>query len=151
MCKEPIVNHICIDCLGRDINSWLPAYFSGKFLSFHDNFSGHFRIKSSGMLFCLKCRSFSDKTVCSYCYTNEAFSFFRTVDEKLARAFSTLFPYVRYGVMYREFSLMGGVEPITEEYPEERNYGVCDLCEESSYDLVESNGEMLCENCRNER
>ncbi len=145
ICKEPISNFICIDCLEREISERIPEKLRGKFLDFHRSLSTHFSSKTSRFIPCLKCKLSNAPYICIPCYLNEVHSWFREnrLLGKLRRNLSFNFEGVRKGL--KSHSAL----PITETENHKERDGICDECGEYSGNLVIVNSEWVCEGCRN--
>lgn len=142
ICKEPISNFICIDCLKREISERIPEKLRGKFLDFHTNISTCFH--SNRFMPCLKCKVSSAPHICIPCYLNEIYSWFKIhsmtgrIKEMISLDFEGL-----------EESLKShSALPITEIENHKERDGICDECGEYSGNLVMINWEWVCEGCR---
>lgn len=145
ICKEPISNFICIDCLKNEISERIPEKLRDKFLDFHRNLSIHFNSKTSRFMPCLKCKLSSAPYICIYCYLNEVFSWFKEnrLIEKLRRNLRFDFEGVKKSL--KNHSAL----PITEIENHKERDGICDECGEYSESLVMVNSEWVCGGCRN--
>lgn len=150
ICKEPIWNFFCPDCLADDIKKWLPAQLSQPFSAFHNHFSGYFRSNlNSAFNWCLNCKTQKEASVCPYCYTNEVIYWLKDQNPQLANKFAQLFPFDFEKIGHKEF-FRTHHHPITdtEDLPERKRFGICDSCGEYSDELVSKDGEWVCEECR---
>lgn len=144
LCREPIWNFICINCLEKDILERIPGNLRRGFSEFHRRLSYYFRSKTDRFIPCLKCRISDAPHICIPCYLNELNSWFREngllgkVKENLSLDFEAL-----------ERNLKGhSALPITETRNRRRNSGICDECGEYSENLVLFNSEWVCTECR---
>lgn len=145
ICREPISNFICIDCLKRDIGGRLPENLRDKFLDFHRNLSFHFNSRTSRFMPCLKCGLSDAPHICIYCYLNEVFNWFKDngLMKRLKRNLSFDFEGIRKSL--KNHSAL----PITETENHRETDGICDECGEYSENLIMINSEWVCEGCRN--
>jgi len=149
LCKEPIANFACLECLGKSISEWLPSptkeTFEKENKGFLDTFGhSHTRGTRHG-LFC----SNEGSNICIYFYVNEVYQWLLASDKPVARRFRNLFAFGMRKVDFREI-IISHAEPITESGGEKaRTFGVCDVCGEYSEELSEKNGEFICGGCEN--
>ena len=147
ICKEPIWNFFCPDCLAQDIKKWLPSTMATSFLNFHSHFSGYFQNNpNSSFNWCLKCKTLKEASVCPYCYANEVIYWLKESSPNLANKFSQLFPYDFERLGHKEL-MRSNIGPVTEEKKERTQSGICDMCGEYSDNLKDKNGEWVCEEC----
>ncbi len=152
ICKEPIWNFLCLDCLEEDIKRWMPTEHLGGFLSFHRDFLNHF-ITPADATFdaCLRCRSLREAGVCAFCYLNEFVSWVRHLDtgltEKLQNSF--IFSFERRGE-FDGFFRNTRLQPVTHVICEREGFGICDGCGEYSDELGNDNGRWVCPDCKEE-
>ena len=144
LCREPIWNFICINCLEKQIHGSIPENLRESFSEFHRNLSAHFRSKTDRFIPCLKCRISDAPHICIPCYLNEIHSWFREnrLLGKLRRNMSFDFEVLRRNL--KEHSAL----PITEIKNHRKNSGICDECGEYSDNLILSNSEWVCRECR---
>lgn len=144
ICREPIQNFICVDCVASDIHEWLPHRTSRKFSGFHREFLHHFQ-SWTDLELCVGCKGINSTTICLYCYTREFFHWLRKRNPPLARkSIQVFFP------LYE----IAGNQRINEhrhEHLELNDTGyseeLCDSCGEWAI-LKEHNSEWRCEHCR---
>ena len=148
ICKEPIWNFLCIDCLKEDISKWLPTRIAPVFKEFHSNFSSYFRSMTSHGL-CMHCKSMKNKPVCPYCYTNEIYHWLKREDSDLASRFMKLFFFDFGGSGFAENVRMDNLVPITGEGEDGKDSGICDECGEYSEELDLKEGSWVCRACMN--
>jgi hypothetical protein len=147
ICKEPIWNFFCPDCLAKDVKAWLPSEYSKDFKSFHGSFSGHFHSSmDSTFTSCLKCKAEKESALCPYCYVNEVIHWMKAENVNMANSFVRLFPFdfdrVGHNVVLKTRSV-----PIDTEQ-ERRHAGLCDVCGEYGDSLLHTEGQWVCEKCR---
>lgn len=145
ICKEPIWNFICIDCLAGDIKKWIPGNLTEEFSAFHRSLSAHFYSKTDRFMSCLKCRVSSAPHICIPCYLNEIHSWFKShrIAGRIREMISLDFEGLEKNL--KEHSAL----PITEIKNHRERFGVCDECGEYSESLTLINWEWVCEDCRN--
>ena len=150
MCKQPVKNFVCINCIGADIKNWLPSMHQRGFVEFHELISSQFSYEQgdlSGRSRCLLCERNEIRPVCSFCYTNEVFLWLTERDSNLAQVFSNVFNYDFEGSGHREFEGLHGFQPVIEIEDELLDEGICEECECFSSELRQSNGKWVCETC----
>ncbi len=145
ICKEPIWNFICINCLGNDIRRLLPDELSEKFSKFHENFLRYFHSDYDELISCLKCKLSDAPPICIDCYLNEIFTHFRHANDSVIKSIRKKFQFdfEKHERIMREHETLS----ITEDRPPARRSGICDDCGEYSEGLKKSNGLWLCEDC----
>jgi len=150
ICKEPIWNFLCLDCLGEDISRWLPTEQTSRFTAFHRSFVGHF-ITPVDATFdtCLKCRGVREAEVCSFCYLNEFMSWVNATEPDLASklANSFVFSFERKGE-FDGFFKNTRFRPVTDNRCNRETSGLCDSCGEYSEELEARDNGLLCLECR---
>lgn len=151
ICKEPIWNFLCAECLARDIREWLPSKYKGFFFGFHRFFSKSFPsdFNNNGSVACLHCKS-RELSVCPYCYTNEVFHWLKGKNSDLAHSFKRIFSFDFEGTGYKEVLGMEDMIPITENMVVTGNQGICDECGEYSDELALMDGKWVCSDCAGE-
>lgn len=144
LCREPISNFICIECLEKQISGMIPENLRAGFSEFHRVLYGHFRSKTDRFMPCLKCRISDAPHICMPCYLNEVHSWFREnrLLRKLRRNLSLDFEALKINL--KNHSAL----PITEIETHRRDSGICDECGEYSENLVLFNSEWVCRECR---
>jgi hypothetical protein len=147
ICKEPIWNFLCIDCLESHIKRWLPVRLAHEFDKFHHTFSKHFRSMFSEPEYCMHCKSHKNKPVCPYCYTNEVYHWLKVRDRNLAGRFITLFFFDFERTGFRDPVKMDNLTPITEDIDVETEFGICDECGEYSEELHHADCGWVCKAC----
>jgi len=148
VCKEPIWNFLCLDCLGEDIAQWLPSAYASRFAAFHRSFTGHF-ISTNDAAFdsCLKCKSVREAEVCSFCYLNEFMSWAKAEPELATKLNQFVFSFERKGE-FDGFFRNTRLQPVTDSLCSRESSGFCDACGEYSDELEAGDGGLLCPGCR---
>jgi hypothetical protein len=141
MCKEPIWNFLCVDCMGKDVRKVLPEGLLKDFDLFHRRIVESFH-SFYDHTFCLKCRHENPVVVCPYCYVKEMLSLFSGKEPILAKKVARLIPYFRHP--YRKED----ARAITELHNGKTAYGMCDECGECSESLERRGNGWVCEGCR---
>lgn len=142
LCKEPVWNFICPDCIAHGIKDFLPSNFVVGFTKFHQSFLSHFRNGGLPMNTCLECKS-KELTVCPYCYTHEVHSWLGKRNKSMATQFMNIFSF---GFNDKPSHLPVGTEPISTDVSRE-DFGICDECGEYTEELVLLGGEWVCKGC----
>lgn len=148
LCKEPIWNFLCVDCIGSNITQWLPEPQINDFKGFHHMFSSTFSLYGDVKNHCLHCKNYLTVPVCPYCYTNEVYQWLSQKDASLAQAFVMVFNFDFEGSGYKEFTGLQGIQPLEGEKREGSDEGFCEECECYSPDLHEKENKWTCESCR---
>ncbi|NIO22591.1 MAG: hypothetical protein GTN38_01005 [Candidatus Aenigmarchaeota archaeon] len=141
ICKEPIWNFLCVDCIARNTRKFLSDGLKKDFNHFHRKFVENF-YSHHDHTFCLKCRHNNNVTICPYCYAKEMFSMLSSREPILAKRmwrFTTLLKHP-----YRE----SDARTITELGNKKSAYGMCDECGECSELLERADNGWVCEDCR---
>ena len=146
MCKEPIWNFFCVDCLSRDVSGVIPERLDAEFRKFHSEFASHFRNHMHREP-CIRCRRENEISVCPYCYTNEVFYWLLKADPIAAKRIMRMLPIFKHHYP-REFVNMNFVDAITETRNPRKAEGICDRCGEFSENLTEAETGWVCEDCR---
>lgn len=146
ICKEPIWNFLCIDCLERHIKRWLPVKLSSDFEKFHNTFSRYFRSFLNSE-YCMHCKSYKDKPVCPYCYTNEVYHWLKGENRDLAFMFMNVFSFDFERSGFEEPVKMENLIPISENREIQRQSGICDECGEYSEELGRTENGLSCTGC----
>lgn len=146
ICKEPVWNFICQNCLAKGIASSLPREMSLKFFSFHENFSRLFSGRLDELRPCFSCGSSDAPPICIDCYMNEVHEVFKDsrpdiVKEIEGKIFH--FHFKKHG----EIMKMHKFQPVTEMENKETQLGICDECGEYSEELMLIDGKWVCRNC----
>ena len=146
LCREPIWNFLCIDCLGKNIESWLPKGFSTQFSKFHYTLKNHFHTTiADNFEPCLDCRKLNETPLCPYCYTHEVYHWMSALSPDTARKFSKIFFFYPFeGSEY----IKSEQSPIEESENQRQSVGMCDACGEYSDTLQQLDGGWLCEICK---
>ncbi len=146
LCREPIWNFLCIDCLGQNIEKWLPENFCEQFSKFHAEIKNHFHtFTADNYEPCIDCRKTSETPICPYCYTKEVYHWLSPISQDTAKNFrKTFFFYPFEGTE----NLKSYAEPIGEISNRKFGTEACDLCGEFSENLSRSEGEWCCEECQ---
>lgn len=153
ICKQPVRNYMCIECIGTGIKDWLPFMHIRGFMKFHRLFSEQFTYDYAvfkGRNSCLKCKKDMQHPVCPYCYINEVFLWIKERDVTLAALFINVFRFDFEGSGHREFHDLEEFEPLTGEEERNMDEGICEECECYSAELREQDGKWLCELCEEE-
>lgn len=147
ICKEPIWNFFCPDCLAGDVKKWLPEGMTRKFEGFHKQFSGYFHSNlDTGFNWCLKCRSLKEASICPYCYTNEVIYWLKSLDAAMANRFAHIFPFDFDKIGHK--ALLKTINPPIDTEVKSHQFGICDSCGEYSDELECVEGEWVCSGCR---
>lgn len=141
ICKEPIWNFLCVDCIEKDVKKILPKGLLNDFGLFHRSIVESF-YSYDDQTFCLKCRHPNSVVVCPYCYSKEMLSLISRRAPILAKRVLRSIPSFNHP--YREED----AETITELHNEKTAYGMCDECGECSESLEIRGNDWLCEDCR---
>ena len=145
ICKEPIWNFICINCLAKNIRRILSEEPLKKFTDFHKKFLKHFHSKSDRFFHCLNCKLSNAPPICMDCYMYEVSSWFKNPDASIIKNIQKKF---HFDFKKHEKIICGHVIlPITENQNIERESGICDECGEYSDELILINGEWICPGC----
>jgi hypothetical protein len=148
ICKEPIWNFFCPDCLAGDINKWLPSNMAEKFLKFHKQFSGYFHSNlDTTFNWCLSCKGLKESAICPYCYTNEVIYWLRARNPDMATKFAQLFPFDFEKIGHKSLLKTESL-PVGEEASDKKQLGICDVCGEYSDELICAEGEWVCDGCK---
>ena len=145
ICKEPIWNFICINCLARDLGSKLSGNLSDSFMRFHRDFLNHFHSESDQLVRCLRCGISDAPAICIDCYMNEVYNWSKNSNPHITVEIQKVFrfDFRKHEKIMEEHTII----PITEFDNEKRDSGVCDECGEYSDELVLVEGEWLCPEC----
>lgn len=145
LCREPIWNFICIDCLKTKVERWIPNTLSQGFNQFHQNLQNHFSTTPDNYEPCLKCEVLNEKPICPHCYTHETFYWLKENDAVVARAFSKIFFFYKFeGTEILKSDCL----PVETFKEKEGDIGICDNCGDNNY-LENIEGGWYCEVCRN--
>jgi hypothetical protein len=151
LCKEPIWNFLCVNCLSRAVGKWLPGVYAAEFSRFHNNIARHFHYDyrdSKGYNYCIRCKNAIESPVCPYCYINEVFLWLRGKNPDLASVFIKIFNFDFEKSGHKDFiGIHATAEPITEDGTEHEELGICDECGEYSDELRVANGRWVCLQC----
>ena len=146
LCREPIWNFLCIDCLATNVEKWLPKDLSHEFTKFHNSVRSHFHtLTADNYEPCLDCSKFNETPICPYCYTHEVYHWISTKNQDMARNFSKLFFFYPFEGSEHVKSDRGPIEATTNTKPD---LGLCDKCSEYSENLEQASGGMYCETCK---
>jgi hypothetical protein len=150
ICKDPIWSFICPDCLSRDINRWLPGNLRGAFKRFNESFLRSFSITIDlDGLRCIRCRKIRIANICTFCYIAEVYGWLREKNMKLAETIYRMLPLARDWKLDSNggCTWSNGLVPVTESELEQRDEGICELCERYSDELVLMDGMWICRGC----
>lgn len=90
LCKEPVTNPVCQDCLEEAVEQWLWEVAPEKVEGLHEETD---IVRAHGGVSCIRCkREFS---VCTYCYTKHVFNWLRS-DAELQLEFLEFFNFDLY-------------------------------------------------------
>ena len=146
LCREPIWNFLCIDCLGKNVEQWLPKGFGPQFTKFHTFLKTHFHTMSADNFEpCLDCTKFNETPLCPYCYTHEVYHWISSMSPDTAQKFSKIFFFYPFEGSEHIKSDQAPIEAI---YNEKQNMGMCDNCGEYSDTLNQLEGGWICEICK---
>jgi hypothetical protein len=146
MCKEPIWNYFCVDCLSKCVHGVLPDDLRDQYADFHQNIIRHFGHELHKEP-CINCKQESNVSVCPYCYSNEVFYWLLKTDPIAAKRIMRMLPIFKHHYP-REFINMDFVDAITEVKNMKPTEGICDRCGEFSENLKETDDGWVCEECR---
>ncbi|NIO22196.1 MAG: hypothetical protein GTN76_16085 [Candidatus Aenigmarchaeota archaeon] len=141
ICKEPIWNFLCVDCIAEDVKKVIPREAIENFSAFHRGFAGNFN-SHYDHTYCLKCRHENSVTICPYCYLTEMLSMLSDREPILAKRMVRLLPFYRHPYSERD------ARTLTELSNEKTAFGMCDECGESCESLEKKDNGWLCEDCR---
>lgn len=144
LCREPIQNFICVNCLAKNIKAWLPREFSCKFSMFHSDISRHFTDFYEAEP-CIRCKHENHSVICPYCYIKEVYQWLKDENQNLADKFINTFPLI---YVFRKKGKK--FQPLLETKNGESESGVCDICGEYSDKIERSDSGWVCEYCKQE-
>jgi hypothetical protein len=144
ICKEPVQNFICVDCLKEDISGISSMHIRMPFLEFHEKLKSHFGNPLHKMT-CMNCGE-NDVSVCPYCYLNEVFFWMLKEDAITAKRIMRMLPMFRHNEPM-EFVEMNFMFAITETKNSQVREGVCERCGEFSDYLKEGQEGWTCAEC----
>lgn len=149
ICKEPIWNFFCVDCLAKDIKGWLPPNLRDGFEKFQNQFISYFgKNLDATKSWCLNCKNKKEASICPFCYSNEVICWLKSQDKELFKKFKQIFPFNFEKIGHKEFFRVHGfVEPVTPNTTNKKIFGICDKCGEYAEDLNFVEGEWICESC----
>ncbi len=148
LCREPIWNFLCIDCLGKNVGKWLPKDLSAEFTKFHTDLRDHFHtLVADNYEPCLDCDTLNETPICPYCYTHEVYHWISAKNPAIASVFSKLFFFYPFEGSEHIKSEIGPIEETQNEMP---GLGLCDSCGEYSELLGKANGGLYCEICKDQ-
>ena len=142
MCKEPVWNFICVDCIAEGIRDFLPSVFRSSFDSFQHTLSIYFHGDESAGNACLSCHKHCSFALCHYCYTSEVYQWLEETNQPLAKRFMNVFSFGFYSPSLASASQ----EPVAWEQRKE-DAGICDECGNYSDELFLLSGEWACRDC----
>lgn len=148
ICKEPIHNFVCIDCLAGDIKKWLPEHIVSRFLRFNEMFLEYFHYPHDHEVNThhLVCNARGKSSICLYCYINEVFQWLNIQNKRVAMKFIKLFSFGFEKKGFRDIT-KANPQPITELTKEGEEFGICDECGEYSDELRHIDGKWVCKEC----
>ena len=145
LCREPIWNFLCIDCLSNNVQKWLPASFSQEFSGFHRTIKSHFHtFISDNFEPCIDCRKINETPICPYCYTHEVYHWISPLKPDLAENFRKIFFFYPFEGTEQ---LKSCTKPIEGMSNKKTGIGACDVCGEFSEILWGLEGNWCCEGC----
>ncbi len=146
LCREPIWNFLCIDCIGKNVKEWLPSAFSQEFGQFHQSVKSHFQTYvADNYEPCLDCSKLNETPICPYCYTHEVYHWISAMNPDTARNFSKIFFFYPFEGSEYIKSERGPIEETENKKP---GVGLCDSCAEYSENLEAGSGGWYCETCK---
>ena len=144
LCREPIWNFLCVDCISKNVEKWLPKVFSQQFIKFHQEIKSHFQTTADNYEPCLDCSSLSESPICPHCYTHEAYHWLSAKNPKIAENFQKLFFFYPFEGSEH---IKSETDPIGETQNKKIIRGFCDTCSEYSENLEQSQEGWCCESC----
>ena len=146
VCKEPIWNFICIDCLAGNVQKCLPGSFpSSSFSAFHSKFRMFFSSAFDARAVCIRCKNPQPAPVCMHCYITEVLAWLKDRSPELV---SSIQPLLNYDFdKHEEFIGSIMAEPITWSRTYINDSGICDECGEYSEELSLVSGQWMCREC----
>jgi len=142
LCREPIWNFLCTECLGNKVEQWIPKTLSHDFTEFHQGLQQYFHTTPDNYEPCLKCQLLSEKPICPHCYTTEVFQWMVRVDPATARNFGKIFFF------YNFEGTETTSDAVMEVKEKEGDIGICDNCGDNSSNVRETDWGWFCETCR---
>lgn len=162
LCLEPVTNFICTDCLFSDIEKWV--LLSNRSDLREALFKKHTQIKEmltndENNAFCVICKKEISQIACPCCYLYEMFSVIKSFDTELSRKFENDFNFdLIFHHGFSQLTLLESLHNISSsrrfqpvmivDQRKKSDINICDNCEQQSEDLVEVNGQWICESCR---
>ncbi len=150
ICREPVWNFLCIDCLSKDVSKWLPTAFGHQYQNFHKEVKTQFHtFAADNYEPCLSCDMLSESPICPYCYTHEVYHWLAQTNPDIAKNFGKIFFFYPFEGSEYIKSDRGPIEATKNEKP---HTGMCDGCTEYSENLMQATepGGVFCETCRDE-
>jgi len=151
ICREPVWNFLCIDCISKDVGKWLPKPATHQFSKFHNEVKSHFHtLVADNYEPCLNCEMLNESPICPYCYTHEVYHWLAQTSPDLAKSFGKIFFFYPFEGSEHIKSDRGPIEATKNAVS---MVGVCDGCGEYSETLVQAAtepGGVYCETCRDE-
>jgi len=141
ICKEPINNHICSDCISENIKKVLPAELRHHVSDFHRMVSRTFRFRG-GMRHCIKCGLSDAPSLCIVCYLKEFLSWSKWVNPQIRKEIKNK---MRFRLSQKVEKR--GFVPLTSLEDNMAIDGICESCECYSDRLHQVEGMWLCEEC----
>ena len=146
LCREPIWNFLCIDCLGKNVEQWLPKNFSKGFSAFHREIKSHFHtLTADNYEPCLDCSKVNETPICPYCYTQESYHWVAAQNQEIAASFKKIFFFYPFEGTEK---LRVESHPIEASALESFLPGFCDRCSEYSESLGKDAEGLHCESCK---
>ena len=147
ICKEPIWNFFCPDCLSRNIKKWVPENIRSSFEGFHKQFTAYFESNlDNAFNWGLKCKGLREASICPFCYMNEVIYWLKSVNTRLANVFARLFPFDFDKIGHK--ALLKTINPPIDSEIKSMQVGICDTCGEYSDELECEEGEWICSDCK---
>lgn len=167
ICLEPVTNFICTDCLFRNIQRWvsinssrpdeLSLLLTGKNASMKQMLS-----QDANRTFCVSCKNQVDEIACPCCYLYEMHAAVKSAEPGIAQQFEKEFNFDF--VFHHGMAQLSLWESIHGRLLSSRSFrpivitdkrrgtdlNMCDRCEVESDELAETEGQWLCESCRDE-
>lgn len=95
LCEEAITNPVCMDCVEKEIETWLQEVQPGLVNELKTK-TEEIRL-GLGKTYCILCDS--DMCICTYCYTAHIFSWLKKYP-KLVKEFRMLFDFKEHIPLY---------------------------------------------------
>lgn len=151
-CLEQIFHPVCTDCLEGEVVKWLRSsapFMIPDFKNYSQNLKEMLleNVEEERHEDCTICGEKTHIVLCTYCYIREAYHYLRQFSSSIADEMtSTLdFDFENMGY-FKEMNV--NLQSSGSGVAEKTYAGICDACENFSHGLVEEEGEVICEECR---